>query len=228
MLLEINITHEILLALGFTAAFGLMFFFSELIYTKLKVDVEMTRKFIHVTCGSIAMLIPFLRPQVFTMISLGVLFSLLTFYMMRKGLLPSVNAVKRHTIGSILYPLGIICCALCGLRDDYRVYFFIPLSTLVFSDTVAALVGINYPLKKFTVKGFSKSVGGSLGFFTSAFILCFCFLCYFNPGLSSMQLFVYSLQFGLGTAFIEMISVDGWDDITVPVSSYLILLMLGV
>ncbi len=228
MFLEINTTHEILLALGFTAAFGFMFFLSELIYSKTKVDAEVTRKFIHISCGTIAMLVPYFKPHIFTMVTLGILFSMLTYYMMRKGLLPSVNSVKRHTIGSVLYPLGIICCAIFGMKDDYRLYFFIPLSTLIYSDTVAALIGLNFPIKKFSVMGFTKSIGGSIGFFISALIISIGFCIYFLPEANTSRLIMFSVVFALGTTFIEMMSVDGWDDVTVPLASFMILLAGGV
>ena len=71
MILEINPTHEIFIALAFTAAFGLMFFISEIIYIKFKTDPELTRKFIHISCGSIAMLVPWVRPHIYTIIILG-------------------------------------------------------------------------------------------------------------------------------------------------------------
>ena len=162
---QVSIVHELWIALAFTGAFGLMFLISELVYSKFRVDAEITRKFIHLSCGSIAMLVPLVRPHLYTIIILGVFFSCLTFYMLRKGLLPSVHGVKRQSIGSVLFPLGIVLCTIFGLMDNYRLYFFIPMSMLIFSDSVAAFAGINFPIRKFRIMGFSKSLGGSLGFF---------------------------------------------------------------
>jgi phytol kinase len=227
MVQEINIIHEIIIALGFTMAFGLMFFLSEMMYLKLRLDAEITRKFIHVSCGSIALMIPIIRPHLYTIIILGMLFSLLTFYMLRRGLLPSVNNVKRHTIGSILYPLGIVLCTLFGMMDNYRIYFFIPICTLIFSDTIAAMVGFNYPIRKFKIMGFTKSIGGSIGFFVSAFAICFILSSLFIKSPDWQLLLTDSVSIAMATAFIEMISVDGWDDVTIPVTSFLMLWGIG-
>ena len=98
MLLSINITRELLIAGGFTAAFGLMFFISEMIYAKLKVDAEVTRKFIHISCGTIAMLVPIFMPSPYTIIILGCFFSILTAYMLSKGLLPSVYSIGQFNL----------------------------------------------------------------------------------------------------------------------------------
>ncbi len=226
MLLSINITRELLIAGGFTAAFGLMFFISEMIYAKLKVDAEVTRKFIHISCGTIAMLVPIFMPSPYTIIILGCFFSILTAYMLSKGLLPSVHAVKRHSIGSVLFPLGIVACAVFGMVDNYQYYFYIPLANLIYSDTVAAMVGINYPIQKFSIRGFNKSIGGSLGFFTSAMLIATGFLYYFKPEFGMGMCFGIGVLFGICTAIIEMFSVDGWDDLSVPIGSFLLLLLI--
>lgn len=226
MLLSINITHELLIAGGFTAAFGLMFFISEMIYSKLKVDAEVTRKFIHISCGTIAMLVPLFMPSPYTIIILGCFFSILTAYMLHKGLLPSVHAVKRHSIGSVLFPLGIVVCAVFGMLDNYQCFFYIPLTNLIYSDTVAAMVGINFPIRKFSILGFNKSIGGSLGFFMSAMIIATGFLSYFKPEFGLGMCFGIGMLFGICTAIIEMISVDGWDDLSVPIGSFLLLLLI--
>lgn len=227
MLPLVSLTHELMLALSYTAAFGLMFLISELIYAKWRVDAELTRKFIHLSCGIIAITVPIVQPHVYTIIILGIAFSLLTYYMLRNGLLPSVHAVKRHTIGSVLYPLGIVICVIFGMKDDYGIYFYLPMCNLVFSDTVAAIVGINFPLKKFSVGGFGKSIGGSIGFFSTAFFGCYFLSAYFTPEASISSLLAKSLIFASVTMAIEMLSVDGWDDLSVPASSFLVLFFMN-
>ncbi len=227
MSIEFDFKHEVLLSLGFTFAFGTMFLVSELMYKRYQLNAELTRKFIHISCGCIALLIPIFHPHLATIVALGTVFSILTWLMLRKGQLPSVHAVDRISIGSVLYPLGIVACTIFGLRDNYQICFFIPLTTLVFSDTVAAAVGINTPLKKFKIMGFTKSIGGCLGFFLSSLIIYWGIQMYFLSPLTSSLLIQQGLIFAALTTVVEMLSVNGWDDLSVPTISFAILLAFG-
>jgi phytol kinase len=227
MILEINVGHEIILAAGFTAAFGLMFLAAEIIYAKMKLHAEITRKFIHITCGVIAMFVPYFRPHLYTIVILGIFFTLLTYYLLRKGLLPSVHAVERKSIGSVLFPVGIVLCVLFGIQDDFKVYFFVPMGIMIFSDTIAALVGMNFPLRKYSISGYTKSIGGSLGFLVSALLICYGCCHYFIPGIGTQKLVLTSLALGAVTTLAEMVGTNGWDDIAVPVSGFAVLWMAG-
>ena len=88
------------------------------------------------------------------------------------------------------------------------------------------MVGINYPIQKFSIRGFNKSIGGSLGFFTSAMLIATGFLYYFKPECGMGMCFGIGVLFGICTAIIEMFSVDGWDDLSVPIGSFLLLLLI--
>lgn len=206
--------HELILAAGFTAAFGMMFFVSELLYSKLKVEAEFTRKFIHISCGSIAMMVAVFQVHVITICCLGIFFSVLTGFMLSKGLLPSVHAVKRRSIGSVLYPIGILLGVIFGMRSDYGATFFIPMGILVFSDTVAALAGIRFPVVKYKVMGFSKSLGGSTGFLLTSLAVI---LIYQSISVHFLPL-PCIVTILLVSTIAEALSVNGWDDLSVPLS----------
>jgi phytol kinase len=227
---EINYSHEILMASGFTAGFGLMFAISEFIYSRFKIDAEYTRKFVHISCGSIAMLVAVVQVHVLTIALLGVVFALLTWYMLSHDLLPSVHAVARHSIGSILFPIGVVVCVIFGRLTAYGITFFVPLATMLYCDTIAALVGVNYPLRKYRIFSHTKSLGGSIGFFVSAFLVYILFYNYFIP---EQTLYApdhrigKGLLFAITTTMVEFFSVDGWDDFTIPFAAMGILWLTG-
>jgi phytol kinase len=204
-----------------------MFLISEVIYLKLKVNAEITRKFIHISCGSIAMLVPLVRPHLYTIISLGIFFSILTYFMLRRGLLPSVHAVSRKSIGSVLFPIAVVLCVLFGLMDDYKIYFFLPISIMIFSDTVAAMIGINYPIRKYKIMGYTKSIGGSFGFFASAFLISVFVNSKFSVGYDWAVLISYGFIIAMVSTLVEFISIDGWDDLNVPIATFFSLWILG-
>jgi phytol kinase len=219
---EFNLARELLIATSFTIAFGLVFLLSEFVYKRYQVNVEYTRKLVHIGCGSIAMLLAIVQVHFVTIISLGIVFTILVWYMMKKKLLESVHAVKRKTYGSILFPSGVIACVIAGLKTDYGITFFIPLATMIYSDTIAAIVGVNYPLRQYKVLGYIKSVGGSVAFLVSAVII-FLSVIALLPSALNIHIVSAAIAFAFLTTVVEAISVKGWDDLTIPLASILFL-----
>jgi phytol kinase len=215
---DFNLLHELGLALLFTTAFGLIFLVSEVIYNRYKWNPEYTRKIVHIGCGTIAMAIAIVHVHMYTIIALGILFTLLVWYMLKNNLLPSVHSVNRKTYGSVLFPSGVIACVIAGGGNSYGLIFFIPLATMIYSDTLAAVVGVNYPVKTYKVFGHLKSIGGSAAFLISAFLVYIVVIFFFKGNISTGDL-LKAILFSIIITIIEAISVRGLDDLTIPLAS---------
>jgi dolichol kinase len=79
----------------------------------------------------------------------------------------------------------------------------------VFADPAAALVGKNLPLKKYTIFGNSKSIGGSLAFFLTGIAIVL------GTGLFAEH-YLFSIVFVVVLTFVEAVSFKGWDNFTIP------------
>jgi dolichol kinase len=92
-------------------------------------------------------------------------------------------------------------------------YYYLPILTLAICDLCAAIIGYRYPLKKINIYIETKSMGGFLAFFLS-FILLNLTLIQFNYQIP----LVFIIVAGLFSAFVELISPRGIDNITIPLS----------
>ena len=189
-------TQTLLLATGFSLLFGLVFGSIELIKRKLGVPAEIMRR--------VALDYLYLPPVVFVVLvaSGGVTF----FVLSRLKLLTAVNAVARRTIGQYLLTYGYLAAYFCSLPD---LTVFIPSVLIVtFADSLAGLTGT-------LLKSPRKTWVGSSVFFVVALALI----------LATAAAPIWPAMAIAGAlAVVERFSPLGFDNLTVPVASALLLL----
>lgn len=204
-------------------AFSSLFVAAELLYHFAKIKAEVTRKLVHVVTGVLTMLFPILLSSHWYVMLLCGLFLIILVLSVKLNLLPSINKVGRVTHGSIIYPIIVYGCYLVFMQYDSLTFFYVPVLILALCDPVAELVGKNLPWGKYTAFGHTKTLSGSLGFAISATIVTSTFLFQFQ-GLSIGN----SITLGFALAFFatiaEGISHKGFDNLTIPVTSALILI----
>lgn len=201
------------------SAYLVLFTIAELLYHKCSVKVELTRKFVHIVTGLLALLFPVLLGNHWLVLFLCASFALILIVSLKFKLLPSINAIERESVGSLAYPLAVY---LCYLAYDYHqqqyIYYYLPIIILAICDPVAALTGKKWPLGKYSIGKESKTLMGSSMFFLSAVILVVNFT-YNSVGFSSTQQIVLSsVIIGVLSSFTEAISKKGWDNLTIPIS----------
>lgn len=211
--------HTLLMA----GAFLLLFASAELIYHVFKVRAEFTRKYVHFSTGILTLFFPsFIADQWFVLL-LCASFLLILIFSLKFHLLPSINGVDRVTRGSILYPLIVYGCYLVYEHFDNLVFYFIPILILAICDPIAALIGKGYPWKPYRIFGHSKTMSGSFAFFTSSFLITVVLLSFLNKEISMMNIVFVSATLAFFTTIIEAISHKGYDNLTIPASTLLIL-----
>lgn len=217
MIDEIYIT--ILLALGFLVIFGL----AEIAYHFLQVKAEYTRKFVHITSGLLTLTFPLFLTNHWLVLALCVSFAALLLCSMYLDLLPSINAVGRATLGSLVYPAAIYGTFLVYREYDNLLFFYYPVLTLAICDPVAALIGRRTGWKKYRVGAEHKSLSGSLAFFTSACILGIIVFLSLRIPLTLPALAII-LVAAILSAITEGLSPKGLDNITIPAIVVIVLL----
>jgi len=210
-----------LLGLYFLALFGL----AELLYHKMKVRAEYTRKLVHFGTGLLTLLFPLLLSNHWPVLFLCASFTVILLLSLKFNFLKSINAIDRVSHGSILYPVAIYLCYLT--YDFYNrdlVYFYLPVLTLAICDPIAALLGKRWPLGKFR----NKTLLGSGAFFISSFILTI-FIFYFISDQVFQLNKVIPLALGIAafSAATEAFSVKGVDNITIPISVILVMILFA-
>lgn len=184
---------------------------------------EWTRKLVHLGGGLVSLALPWLVRSHWTVLVLGALLGGVLVLTRRLGLLPSVHGVKRRSEGAAYFPVAIYLVFM--LAADEPILYLISVLTLVVSDALAALVGSAYGRITYRVEADRRSVEGSAVFFLATFLsvhLPLLLLTDVDRGVSVLV----AVQIALLVTILEAISLNGADNLIVPIGTYLLLLRL--
>ena len=203
-------------------AFLLLFASAELLYHKMNVKAELTRKYVHIVTGLLTMLFPSLINNPWLVMALCGSFLVILLTSLALNLLPSINAVERVTRGSILYPIIVYGCYLFYWNFDQFIFYYIPILVLAICDPMAALFGRRWPFGKYKTLGQTKTLVGSLAFFTAAFLTCMS-LIFTLEQVSLSELFIISIGVAFVTTIAEALAHNGYDNLTIPSTALAVL-----
>ncbi|NVK03907.1 MAG: phosphatidate cytidylyltransferase [Flavobacteriia bacterium] len=221
--MDINFPTLLILSASFLG----LFFISELLYHRFKVDGEVTRKISHVGTGLIILVFPFVLQVHWEALILCVAFILLLLLSMKFDFFQGINKVKRKTYGSLLYPIAVYVVFRFYLLSEELISFYIPVLLLALSDPLAALVGRRWPIRQYSIRGDVKSVMGAIVFFLSAFLISSLLMMSLTD-LPPADVLSASVFLALLTAAVEAVSGRGVDNLTIPLAAMLVLWASGI
>ena len=202
----------------------LLFISVELFYRKFKPKPETTRKFIHFFSGIIAIFFPFLFHYVSSIIFMGILFTIILYIAKRTEILTSATDVDRKTMGEVYFPISIMLLFI--LAHQHPVLYIISVLMLAISDPVGAIIGKTYGSIKYKVQTDEKSMEGSFMFFLVSFLVIHLGLLIFTD-ISRINTVLISFLASLIVTALESISLEGMDNIFIPLGTFLILFKLS-
>lgn len=217
------LAEEALRAAGVGAVFLLIFAAAELWRRFGAPEPEWTRKLVHFGGGVVSLALPWLVRSHWTVLVLGSLFAAILLLSRRLGMLASVHGVERKSEGGIYFPIAVYVMFL--LAADRPVFYLISVLALVVSDALAALVGTTYGRLRFRVERDRRSIEGSAVFFLATFLAVHLPLLLLTDVDRLLSVLV-AVQIALLVTFLEAISLEGNDNLVVPIGTYLLLLKL--
>ena len=192
----------------------------EVLRRRTKLNQEVTRKFVHIFAGFAALPMPFVFSTHWPVLLLTGSFLLIIIITGRLKSLQSVHGVERNSAGAYLYPMSIYL--LFVLAGDRPLFFIIPMLVLLFSDSLAAVIGKTYGLIHYRVGEGQRSLEGSIVFFIVAFVLIHALILLSNSTGRVESLLIAFILAVLITGF-EAISGGGWDNLYIPLSTFFFL-----
>jgi uncharacterized protein (TIGR00297 family) len=212
---------EDIAALGFTlAALLLVVAAGEGLRKWTRTPAEKSRRFVHAATGLLTVfLIPLFHSPT-PLFVLAAAFAAANAFALRRRLLPSMHAVERSTIGTVIYPLALIAgLGLTWSIDSDRTFALrAAFLVLALADPVASIVGERTRSGAFRVAGHRKTVAGSATFFFTAATLCGAALAWWGPPASAVDVALSAVvAAGLATA-AEAVGTRGWDNLWIVVS----------
>ena len=197
---------------------------SHALYRFFHVPSSISRKFLHVSGGLLALAGPLFFDSHWWVLGICMTAFLFLLFTYIKQWLPAVHDAKRISIGSVIFPLPIYICFFAAREMNNELFFYLPISYLTISDTVAELAGKKWGMNSLQFMRGQKTMIGSIAFAISAFIIAMVWGLIFK--LEFQQLLLISILTTLLATFTELISTKGWDNLTVPAITLLGLMIL--
>ena len=218
--------NQLALSLIYLIAISLLLVFNELIYRRLGLKGEITRKFAHFTATLSTVTFPYLFTDHWYVLVLATIFFIVLFISRNGTQLKSIHDIDRRSAGSYLLPLSIYLTFLISQLAGNKFLYILPMFILAICDPIAGILGIN--LKNYNhrihIFGYKtkKTILGSGSFLISSFIISIIAL-YFHRTVFDLKTFWLALGIAVISTLAEFASWRGSDNLSVPMS---VLLML--
>ncbi len=221
-------TEQIALTFIFLVALSLLLVFTELVYWRLGVKGEITRKFAHFTATLSTVTFPYIFNDHWYVLALAIIFFVL-LYISRNGVqLKSIHDIERISVGSYLLPVSIYLTFLISFNLNERLFFILPMLILAICDPMAGILGLevqkyNHKIRFFGWK-LQKTWLGSGSFLVSSFMISIIAL-YFNRMTLDLKTFWLALGIAVIATLAELISWRGSDNLFIPMSVLIMLVL---
>lgn len=222
--------NVLILVLIYFIGISFLLVFGEVVYRKLKVKGEISRKFAHFATTLSTLTFPYIFSSHWFVFALAIVFFLVLFITRNGTILKSIHDIERKSMGSYLLPVSIYLTFLISEAFDNTLLYILPILILAICDPLAAMTGMSFEKNNHRIKLFNidtkKTIFGSGAFFFSSIIVCLIAL-FFNRECFDIKTIVVSLTVACASTLAEMISWRGSDNFSIPISVILVLLILN-
>ena len=202
-----------------------MLFLLRLYRKRMGAEAEWVRKLAHIGTGFISICLPWIfssRLPIFIVCGGSIVLLLAIRYLpsAKKQLSGVLDGVARESWGEICFPISVVL--LYQLAHGSKLLYVVPLVVLTLADTVAALTGAEYGKHGYAATGATKSMEGSIAFFTAAFFSVNVALVVFSDA-GKIETLLISLDIAIIVMLLEAIAWRGLDNIFIPLGVFILL-----
>ncbi len=214
------------IALAIVLACALAMLFLLRIYRKWRgADGEWIRKLAHIGTGLLSISLPWVFSSsipIFIICGASIVLLLAIRYLplIHNRLSGVLDDVARDSWGEIYFPLSV--GLLYYFAHGSKLLYVVPLVVLSLADTVAALTGAEYGKHGYAATGATKSMEGSIAFFSVAFFSVNVALVVFSDA-GRIETLLISLNIALIVMLLEAIAWRGLDNIFIPLGVFILL-----
>ncbi len=220
--------NTVVISFMYLVAIALLLAFNELNYRRLKISGEITRKFAHFAATLAVVPFPYIMPSHWYVLILAAIYFAFLFITQKSKQLNSIHDIHRKSIGSYLLPLSIYLTFLISSLLDSKFLYILPMLILAICDPMAAILGINIKKMNGRIRilghKMNKTWLGSAAFLVTSFIISIIAL-YFHHQAFTFKAFWLSLLIAVAGTLAELFSWRGSDNLTIPLSVMLILVL---
>lgn len=194
-----------------------------------KKGTEFSRKYIHIMLGNWWLIAMYFFTNVWFAMIGPITFVIVNYISYKKNLIKVMERDQQEGLGTVYYPLSLLILTIVsfGIYKD-PLLGLIPNLIMAYGDGLAAVFGKLIKSKRYKFNGAKKSYAGS---FTMFIVSTICIGVYL--WLKHSEIFWQTGHWPLVTVMmaycitmIEAISSKGFDNITVPMSSLIMLILI--
>ena len=189
---------------------------------------EASRKFIHIILGNWWIIAMFFFDNVWFASFVPAVFVIVNYISYKKDLIKVMEREEQDGFGTVYYALSLLILSIIsfGIYKDPRLGL-IPTLVMAYGDGFAAIVGKHLKSKRYKLSDTKKSFAGSLTMFLISLVLIGGYLISVNNAFwTSTHWPLISIMIAFMVTAVEAFSGKGWDNITVPISTVLLLILI--
>lgn len=192
-----------------------------------KAGKEASRKYIHIMLSNWWIIAMIFFDNMFWAAATPALFVVVNYLSYKKGIIKVMERDdkdnNKDSLGTVYYALSLFILALLTFGPlDNPVLGLCGIFVMGYGDGLAAVIGQAVKSKEFVIKGNKKSLAGSSTMFCVTLIIFVAFLTYSN----SEYIAIKSVLVAILMTIVEAVSIKGTDNITVPLITSLIALLM--
>ncbi|MGO3018651.1 MAG: DUF92 domain-containing protein [Anaerococcus sp.] len=186
----------------------------------LKERTELPRKIIHILVGNWIFLGP-LFENYWTMIFTPLLFVVLNFFSVKFSLFFSMERQgDKGNFGIVYYAISLVCLSTLSYFTGKWMYAFLGILIMAYGDGLAAIFGIRFGSKNFSINP-TKTYEGSFMVFLFGFLITLILPLFYFKEIKTPLLFFLMIGFIIGvySSILELSGKDGLDNLLLPIGS---------
>ena len=193
-----------------------------------KLDIEFTRKVVHISVGMWAWGTAALFQDKWLAVVTPAAFVVINALSYRFGLFLAMESRDRRNIGTIYFPLAFIALILL-FWGNLKPLFVAALMPMTWGDAFAAVIGRRFGRHRYTVFGATRSLEGSLAMFAFSFAgVWIALLAFAGGGPMAGLAWLPALATALLATAAEAVSPFGLDNLLVPAVSAAALVLVAL
>ena len=196
---------------------------------RFSLSSNFTRKIIHVGVGNWIFIWPFAFDHWYAILVPPALFVVLNYISYRRELFRAMERKeKAGGLGTVYYAISLTIIAPIAMILGLTWIAASAIMLMAWADGLADPIGRRYGMHRYHVAGSTKSVEGSLGFFFIGVCSVALTLMFFGAfsRLPAVNIPLFSLAIAALGTLIEAVSPAGTDNLTVPIVSFLVALLV--
>lgn len=191
---------------------------------------EASRKFIHIMLGNWWFIAMYFFTNVWFASFVPATFIIINYISYKKDLIKVMERDEQDGLGTVYYAIALLILVIAsfGIFKNPSLGL-VPLLVMAYGDGFAAVIGKSIKSKKYKLGETKKSFAGSLTMFVISTLLIGARLWFVNSSIfwQTAHWPVVACLAGFAITALEAVSGKGWDNITVPVTTLVLLILLG-